>query len=130
MADLGKYPLEELKKIVPEGSLLFDEAMSAHTSFKIGGPADAFVYAEDAEIIKAVAEFADANGIPLTVIGNGTNLLVSDEGIEGLVLAVKSLQPYVFEPYSQNDEGAYVKVPAGTLLSSFAKAAAKAGSVT
>lgn len=125
---MGNYPLEKMKNIVPSDRLFFNEPMSAHTSFKIGGPADAFIYAEETEIINSVFDFADENGIPVTVIGNGTNLLVSDAGIEGIVLAIKSInQSYVFTPDSEIEEGVFVNVSAGTLLSSFAKTAAKAG---
>lgn len=63
-----------------------DEPMSRHTSFRIGGPADAWVEAESVDDIRAVQEFAAASGLLVQVLGGGTNVLVSDRGIRGVVL--------------------------------------------
>ena len=63
--------------------------MSNHTSFKIGGPADFFVKIQDVKELKFVLELANKNNIPITVIGNGTNLLVSDKGSRGIVLKIE-----------------------------------------
>ena len=66
------------------------EPMSRHTTLRIGGPADCFaVPAREEQIVAAVTLCREAD-IPLTVIGNGSNLLVSDEGIEGVTLAISS----------------------------------------
>ena len=62
-----------------------DEPMSAHTSFRIGGPADVFVSATAEQMKKAIC-FCRENDVPMLVIGNGSNLLVSDGGVEGVVL--------------------------------------------
>lgn len=64
-----------------------NEPMSAHTSFKIGGAAEYFVEPENTEQLAAVLCVAKENGINTTVIGNGSNLLVSDEGIDGVVIS-------------------------------------------
>lgn len=63
-----------------------DEPMKNHTSFKIGGSADLFVTADNKEQLSAALALADENNIPLFVLGNGSNLLVSDKGIRGIVL--------------------------------------------
>lgn len=63
-----------------------DEPMKNHTSFKIGGSADLFVTANDQKQLSAAVALADKNNIPLFVLGNGSNLLVSDKGIRGIVL--------------------------------------------
>lgn len=63
-----------------------DEPMSNHTSFKIGGTADIFVKADSVEILKSLLEFAKSNDIDVTIIGNGSNLLVKDNGIRGIVI--------------------------------------------
>ena len=63
-----------------------DEPMKNHTSFKIGGSADLFVTVGDDRQLSAVIGFCSENGIPLFVLGNGSNLLVSDKGIRGVVL--------------------------------------------
>lgn len=64
----------------------FDEPLSRHTSFRIGGPADVWVEVADAEEIRRVLALAAATDLPLWVLGGGTNILVSDRGVRGLVL--------------------------------------------
>ena len=56
------------------------------TTFRIGGPAALFVEAEDDETLEAVAGAVAATGIPVAVIGKGSNMLVSDEGFPGVVV--------------------------------------------
>ena len=68
------------------GQVRFAEPMSAHTSFHIGGPADALVIPADLEDIQRVLHIAREEQAQLTVIGNGSNLLVRDKGIRGIVL--------------------------------------------
>ena len=63
-----------------------DEPMKNHTSFKIGGNADLFITVSDKGQLSAVTAFCRENGISLFVLGNGSNLLVSDKGIRGAVL--------------------------------------------
>ena len=82
MTDIFK----ELQKKIKKEQILENEPMSKHTSFKIGGPADYFVKASSIDEIKFVLKLCEKNKIPLTVVGNGTNLLVSDKGIRGIVL--------------------------------------------
>ena len=65
-----------------------NEPMSAHTTFKIGGEAEWFVCAEQPDQAAGVLRFCQANHIPLLTVGNGSNLLVSDSGIEGVVLRI------------------------------------------
>lgn len=78
--------LKELQKKLGRTAVLENEPMSKHTSFRIGGPADYFVKAKSIDEIKFVLELCNKNSIPLTIVGNGTNLLVSDKGIRGIVL--------------------------------------------
>lgn len=78
--------LRELHKKLGRNAVLENELMSKHTSFKIGGPADYFVKPKNIDEIKFVLELCNKNNIPLTIVGNGTNLLVSDKGIRGIVL--------------------------------------------
>lgn len=68
------------------GQVRFDELMSLHTSFHIGGPADVLVVPADREDLHKVLRLAREENVPLTVIGNGSNLLVRDKGIRGIVL--------------------------------------------
>ncbi|WP_405383707.1 UDP-N-acetylmuramate dehydrogenase [Phascolarctobacterium sp.] len=66
--------------------LLADEPMSKHTSFHIGGPADLLAAPSSEEELSALLTKAAAAGVPVTVVGNGSNLLVRDKGIRGLVI--------------------------------------------
>ena len=79
----------DLKKYVKETNILKDEPMSKHTSFKTGGLADIFVKIETEEELKNILEYTKTNNIQLTIVGNGTNLLVRDKGIRGIVIQLK-----------------------------------------
>ena len=68
---------------------LRDERMSAHTSFKIGGPADRFLRIADAASLSAALAALSAAAVPYFALGNGSNLLVPDEGLRGAVLALR-----------------------------------------
>jgi len=74
----------ELRSIV-RGRVLRDEPMARHTTFRIGGPADIFVQPLDAADLAEVIRFACSKGLPFKVVGNGSNLLVGDRGIPGIV---------------------------------------------
>lgn len=84
---------EIYKQLIENGinkeNILLDEPMSMHTSFKTGGKADIFIKTYSAEEIKSVLKISKENRIPLFVLGNGTNLLVKDEGFRGIILQVK-----------------------------------------
>lgn len=68
-----------------------NEPMKNHTSFKIGGPADYFVCVKNAEQLTAVVKKAKELNIPFFILGKGSNLLVSDKGIEGVVICLNNL---------------------------------------
>ena len=79
----------DLEKIISEESvILVNEPMSKHTSFKIGGNADIFIKAKTEEDIKKILKYSSEKEIPLTIVGNGSDLLVKDGGIRGIVLKV------------------------------------------
>lgn len=71
-----------------QGEVRFDEPMRRYTSFRIGGPADVFVSPAHVEDLCTVLHVTQLNGMPVTVVGAGTNLLVSDEGIRGCVVKI------------------------------------------
>lgn len=77
-----------LKKIIDEDNIKIDEEMSKHTSFKIGGKADIFIKVDSEDKIIKILELK--LNLPLTIIGNGTNLLVKDNGVRGIVLKYTS----------------------------------------
>lgn len=69
-------------------TVLFDEPMSRHTTFKIGGPAEIFVEAKSVENLKCLVSAAIESKIKYILLGNGSNILVSDKGIEGAVITL------------------------------------------
>ncbi len=68
-----------------------NEAMALHTSFKLGGKADVFLRPQTAEQLKNILSCIREENIPCFILGNGSNLLVSDEGIEGAVVSTAGL---------------------------------------
>lgn len=78
--------IEEIleKSKLNKENLYYDEPMAKHTSFKIGGPADVFIKVDNIEELKETLDLSKQNQIPLTIIGNGSNLLVTDKGIRGI----------------------------------------------
>lgn len=76
--------LERLKRITQ--NVLINEPMSSHTTFKIGGACDYLVLPATVEELKQVVALSRAAGIRLTILGNGSNVLVSDSGLDGIVI--------------------------------------------
>ena len=79
----------ELEMLIPKENIKYNEQMSKHTSFKTGGIADYYITAKNENEVKKVLEFANKNDIPLHIIGNGSNILVQDDGIRGIVLKIE-----------------------------------------
>jgi len=92
-----------------------NESMQKHTSFKVGGPADLFAQPRSIETLKKILGMAKAHELPLTLMGSGTNLLVKDKGIRGIVISMAHLKnPTIITPLHQ---GKYrIQVSAGTIL--------------
>lgn len=86
--DIEKTSKELENCLSKESKIHINELMSKHTSFKVGGMADIFINARTEQDIKKILEYVKKNNIPLTVIGNGSNLLVKDGGIRGIVLRI------------------------------------------
>ena len=80
----------KIKEYVDKDKIKFNEPMSKHTTIKIGGPADVLVVPESVNDIVATLKFAKEYNIPVTIIGNGSKLLVLDGGIRGIVLKLGS----------------------------------------
>jgi UDP-N-acetylmuramate dehydrogenase len=103
------------------GTIHTSEPMSRHTTFRIGGPADIFAQPLDRDDLAQVVHFARARGLPYVVIGNGSNLLVGDRGVRGLVIR---LAPR-FNEIEWLEDGAVVG--AGAPLARLVKEAAEVG---
>ena len=78
--------IDKLHAIARDDQILQNEPMSRHTTFKVGGPADVMYLPESPEQVVAAIEAANTAGVPCIVVGNGSNLLVRDGGIRGLVI--------------------------------------------
>lgn len=113
----------KLVAIVSEDRVRRNELLARHTTFRIGGPADYFVCA-DKEQFASVLALCRNEGMPYFVIGNGSNLLVSDAGIRGVVLRLDRADSILFYP---EKDRLTARVGAGMLLSMFAKEAASRG---
>lgn len=85
---------ENLKKEILElgiakENILFNELMSKHTTFKVGGPAECYIKIDNIKDLRNILKFAKDNNININILGNGSNVLVSDKGIKGIVLNIK-----------------------------------------
>ena len=112
---------QELEKLLSQEQIRKEEPLSRHTTFRVGGAAEYFVMPSVSQVPEVVA-LCRAYGLPLTVIGNGSNLLVSDEGLRGVVLELGKAASGIRLLDSED-----LAVAAGTLLSETANYAAKHG---
>ncbi|MEE1227815.1 MAG: UDP-N-acetylmuramate dehydrogenase [Lachnospiraceae bacterium] len=79
---------QEMKACVSGGNVLAQEPLSKHTTFQVGGPADLFVSPSSPKELQGALKLANQYGVPFFVVGNGSNLLVSDEGYRGMILQI------------------------------------------
>jgi len=113
-----KVKKQKLKDIFSEGvfkgEVKFMEPMKNHTSLKIGGPADVLAMPQDVFSLINMHAALKRNKIPVLPLGGGTNILVRDRGIEGVVISSKSFRR--IGVVSRDDSYVYVTVEAGALL--------------
>ena len=112
--------LTELKAVTAENRIFTDEPMKKHTTFRVGGPADILVQPKGTELA-AVIRLCRKYDVPYQVIGNGSNLLVGDRGIRGLVSEMLSKEDQICV------EDDCITVGAGMLLSKTANRATEHG---
>lgn len=113
--------LEKLSKIINKESIYINEPMKKHTTFRVGGPADFYITPTEISQIANIIRLCKEEQIPYFILGNGSNLLVSDQGYRGVVIQVyKNLNQI-------HVEGCKIKAQAGVLLSQIAKKALDAG---
>ena len=80
--------IAEIERILPAGQILRQEPMSRHTTFRVGGPAEMFLKIRSAGELQKLLTFFCESGTKYFVVGNGSNLLVSDEGYDGVILHI------------------------------------------
>ena len=107
---------EKLKSICNDKNVLTDEPMKKHTTFKIGGNADVMVFPETAEALRDVIALCKSENARIVILGNGSNVLVDDKGIRGVVVSTARLD-------NIKVDGCKITAGAGAMLSSVASAA-------
>ena len=112
--------LERVSKKLPNLDIKKDELLKLHTTFKVGGPADFFASPSMNEL-QILLQIARESDIPVTVIGNGSNLLVGDKGVRGLVIEIGKHMADI------SVEDTVITAGAGAILGKVAKSALDAG---
>ena len=111
---ISESTIKRIKEIIPEERLLWNEPMSRHTSFRIGGPAALLLQINNEDELSDVMTVMDTEEAEYMLTGNGSNLLVSDEGYQGIVLKLGG----DFEAIEQDAEDeCLVRVGAARLMS-------------
>ncbi len=114
---------QELTKEIPSEQIYVNEPMSKHTTFKVGGNADIFIKVKNIDEFKYIIKIAKKDNIHITIIGNGSNILVKDNGIRGIVAKIE------FEDINieDNDDRVLVSAGAGVKLAILANKLMKDG---
>ena len=120
--------LVDLQRIAGEQAVRLQEPMSAHTTFRIGGPADYFVEAGNESVLKELLLLCKETETPFFILGNGSNLLVSDEGYRGVMISLRGFDEISFREGEGTETGKTVMTAgSGVLLSKAAMQAAERG---
>ena len=117
-----KQLIERIRAVVDSANVLVDEPMSDHTTFRVGGPADCLVMPRTIDELVKVLDLVRTSGQTLFVMGRGSNLLVSDEGLRGVVVQIANNLSDV-----QIDANGLVKAEAGASNARIASQARDAG---
>ena len=109
---------QELTKEIPSEQIYMNDPMSKHTTFRVGGNADIFVKVKNIDELKHIIKIAKKNDVHITVIGNGSNILVKDNGIRGIVAKIEFED---VEIENTSDDNVIVTVGAGVKLAILAQ---------
>lgn len=107
--------IDDIKGFLKEEQIFENEPMAKHTTFRIGGKADIMLFPQNTEEIKKCIDYCEGNGINYYVMGNGSNLLVSDKGFRGIIIKIFKN----FNNIEINEN--IIKVQAGATLGAIAK---------
>ena len=120
MKSVNQNIIEKFNNLLGQEKVKINEPMNRHTTFRIGGPADYFLLPSSPEEVKGIIEICREEAVPYFILGNGSNLLVSDEGYRGVILQL-------YRNYGDICvEGDEIRANAGALLSQIASAARNA----
>lgn len=120
MKSVNQEIIKCFNDLLGEEKVRISEPMNRHTTFRIGGPADYFLLPSTAEEVKKILEICKKKELPYFILGNGSNLLVSDEGYRGVIIQL-------YRNYGGiTVEGTNIRAGAGALLSQIASAAKNA----
>lgn len=114
---ISEAVIQAFKKFVPEEDIRLREPMADHTTFRIGGPADCFVQIENKEQLIQVLRYLRQVEVPFFILGNGSNLLVSDKGYQGIILQIGQKMSKI------EVEGDVITAQAGASMAQVARAA-------
>ena len=104
-------------QVLGKEQVLFEEPMKSHTTFRIGGPAEVFIMPKSIKQVQMAVKICQEEQIPYFILGNGSNLLVSDRGYRGVIIQMDRNMGEI------QLEGTEIQAAAGALLSSIAVAA-------
>lgn len=107
---------ENLKRFVPAENILLNEPMKKHTTFHVGGEADCMIRVTSEEQLGKVMQYLNLVEIPYFILGNGSNLLISDSGYQGIIIKTMGMNEIKIE-------GNCIQAQAGALLSQVAREA-------
>lgn len=109
---------DEIQKIgIPEEQIYINETMKKHTTFKIGGKSECYIKIKKLQELKNILQYAKNKEIPITILGNGSNILVLDGGIEGITLEIQLNEITI----KQENDKIFVTVGAGVKLGMLAQ---------
>ena len=121
--------MERLKQALSAAGIAYkeNEPLSAHCTFRIGGPADVFILPENEAQLCAAIKLAKEANVKYYLLGNGSNILFADEGFRGAVIDVSAEAAGMGLSIYQNADGDYISAPAGLKLSELCKFALQHG---
>ena len=103
---------QELLNIISKEQIQIEEPMRNHTTFRVGGPAEFFVQTKTAEEVQGLVGLCKEREIPYYIVGNGSNLLVSDQGFRGVIIQIfKEMKDVLREVTVLTPEGEVLAIP-------------------